>query len=64
MKQLHTHISPGTTVSFDDGAEQKTGLVASIQTDISNGAKIATVGMPCGTTVALPINHLRQEEPQ
>ncbi|NYE62216.1 hypothetical protein FHW58_003431 [Duganella sp. 1224] len=55
-------IDTGATVSFDSDAGRTVGLVEQIQTDISNGAKVATVRMPCGGTTALPINHLRHED--
>lgn len=57
-------ITPGTTVIVDGDTGGGVGLVEQIQTDITNGAKVATVRLPCGGTTALPINHLRQEAPQ
>lgn len=61
MNSNHAPILPGTTVSFDGGTGKMTGRVEMIRTDISNGAKVATVRLPGGGTKALPINHLRQE---
>lgn len=55
-------INTGATVSFDSAAGRTIGLVEQIQTDISNGAKVATVRLPGGSTTALPINHLRHED--
>ncbi|SDH41780.1 MULTISPECIES: hypothetical protein [unclassified Duganella] len=57
-------IEPGATVSFHSDAGLQIGTVDHIVTDISNGAKVATVSTIDGGTVALPINHLRQEENQ
>jgi hypothetical protein len=64
MRGINEVIKNGATVSFDAGAGRTVGLVEQIQTDISNGAKVATVRLPCGGTTALPINHLRQEAKQ
>jgi len=55
---------PGATVSFDGGTGRTVGQIEQIQTDISNGAKVATIRLPCGGTTALPINHLRHKENQ
>jgi hypothetical protein len=57
-------ISPGATVSFHGDTGKQVGTVEHIVTDISNGAKVATVSTIDGGTVALPINHLRQEANQ
>lgn len=54
-------IDSGTTVSFEGDAGRTVGLVEKVQTDISNGAKVATVRLPGGGITALPINHLRHE---
>lgn len=64
MQQARAPILPGTTVSFDGGAGKTIGQVEMIRTDISNGAKVATIRLPGGSTKALPINHLRQEANQ
>jgi hypothetical protein len=64
MRHVLAQISPGTTVSFDGDTGSTVGQVEQIQTDITNGAKVATVRLPCGGTTALPINHLRQEATQ
>ncbi|MYM65458.1 hypothetical protein GTP45_01245 [Pseudoduganella sp. FT55W] len=61
---MQKFVNPGDTVSFDSDAGKKIGTVDSIVTDITNGAKVATVRLPCGGTTALPINHLRQEANQ
>jgi hypothetical protein len=61
---MRAMIKPGTTVSFHGDAGLQTGTVDYIVTDISNGAKVATVSTIDGGTVALPINHLRQEATQ
>lgn len=57
-------IYPGDSVSFDSDSGKQIGTVDYIVTDISNGAKVATVSTIGGGTVALPINHLRQEATQ
>jgi hypothetical protein len=64
MSRANALIQPGTAVSFDGVGGPAVGLVEQIQTDISNGAKVATVRLPCGGITALPINHLRQEANQ
>lgn len=58
---MNTQIKPGTLVSFDGCAGKTVGKVSMIQTDITNGARIATITLRDGGTVELPINHLRQE---
>lgn len=62
MRNAHAPILPGATVSFDGDAGSTVGRIEHIQTDITNGAKVATVRLPCGGTTALPINHLRHED--
>jgi sporulation protein YlmC with PRC-barrel domain len=61
---MRVAIEPGNTVSFHGTTGKQIGTVENIVLDISNGAKVATVSTTDGETVALPINHLRQEENQ
>ena len=46
-------IGPGTPVTFESDAGPQRGTVAAIKTDLSNGAKIATIRVP-GTLDGAP----------
>ncbi|GGY67865.1 hypothetical protein [Pseudoduganella albidiflava] len=58
-------IGPGSPVTFESDAGPQHGTVAEIKTDVTNGAKIASVRVPGtmgGAPWTMPVNELSHAE--
>jgi len=61
----HKKIGPGSPVTFESDAGPQRGTVADIKTDLTNGAKVASVRVPGtlgDTPWTMPMHELRHAE--